>query len=664
MRGNAPRHRPAQEGTSKAQLPQKERERLRRPEQDMRAESSSTASKRNALPRRPQMSQADAEELDAHRNELVASSRTLSMNGEHTAAIRAAREAVEMACRLVFVDKDSFELGLGQSLLALGNRLLAASEPHAALPIVRDAVEVSRLVALREETDQAQLQLVMALDQHGRALSIIQDFAGAISAVSEASSLLGRLSTTALHLRPDYSTLLQTQSMYCLQAGRPADAVKAAKLATSVARESVAEGGLPILVRLAVGLNQLSNAHEAAGELEEAFDAIEEAVTVTQVVGQDEWPSAMVDYDTFFVGISNRLWMLFKGLHGHQRTKVRLRRASEAMAECVHICRRAPGRWQDDDLQLRLAEALQYHAEAMETRRKGVYALRAIQEATEVYASLARQSPQEYLAQYAMSLLRQADLASKYRLRDHGVAAACVAAQRQLRHMDSSHTVSLAIALGHYAEDLNRTGKTDEALRANLESVSLLRASIPTLVDKERLAALQTLHQRATFCYRLKRYSEALSAFSQLRRYLESESKLRPPGFHLGYCLLSMARVQYALGEFKEALKLGEAGLEAFTMALSSGYRRAVMFGIRCMRLNARCFDGMDPTLPWPARFIRRDLRRTWRDLFPHPIAPAQHVRRRKMKPESKTSPPEKPLPLLVQAPRPSTPPSSPHPST
>lgn len=128
------------------------------------------------------LSRVQVEELDARRNELVASSRTLSMGGDHTKAIRSAREAVEIACRLVSQDKDAFDVVLGQSLLALGNRLLAAAEPHAALPIIQDTVEISRLVALRDGTDQAHLQLVMALDQHGRALSTVGDFAGAVTA--------------------------------------------------------------------------------------------------------------------------------------------------------------------------------------------------------------------------------------------------------------------------------------------------------------------------------------------------------------------------------------------------------------------------------------------------------------------------------------------------
>ncbi|EJD51934.1 hypothetical protein AURDEDRAFT_142781 [Auricularia subglabra TFB-10046 SS5] len=548
------------------------------------------------------------------------------MQQDHARAIHAARGAVEIACRLVSIDKDAFQLSLGQSLLALGNRLLAASELEPALPIIRETVDVNRLVAGRDQTDQAKLQLVMALDQLGRALSTIGEMAEAIAAVAEAAVLLGDLSLAAPHLRPDYSTLLQTNSMYCLQADRPKEAVQTAEIATSVARLCLATDGVPARVRLAVSLNQLSNAHEAAGEIEEAYIAIEEAVSVTSDLGEHDWPSQMVDYDTFYVGVSTRMWVLFKTLNRKKRNIQRLRRASDAIAECVHICRRAHGRWQDEELQLRLADALSYHAEAMETREKGIYALRAVQEATEVHAALARQDPSEYLASYATSLLRQAELAAKYRLRDPGLTQTCVAVHRQLRNIDPLQTVRLALALSYHSDDLVRRGQNDEALRVNLEAMSLLRTSIPTLDDpKERLVALQTLHQRAALYHKLGHLKEAFAAFSQLERFLELEQSLRPPGFHVGYCQLYLARIQFALGQYNDARDLAGKGLVSFTRALQSGYRRAVMFGIRCVRTQAACLYAIGER--WPARFVRRDALRMWRELFPLQPRPSQFVR-------------------------------------
>ena len=503
----------------------------------------------------------DPEELDKQRDALIASSRAASMQGDHLDAIKDAREAVEIACALVSVDRDTFRISLGQSLLALSNRLLAAGEVEDALPFVRDAVAVSRLIYQYDQSEQAQLQLVMALDQLGRAHSALDELDEAIEAVTEATTLLGALSQVALHLRPDFSTLLQTQSMYCLQAGRSVDAVQAGERAASVARDCVANvkpKSDPLsFVRLAISLNQLSNAYEADRKLEQTFDATNEAVKVTMRVRDSDWPHQLVERSVFFDNVGTRLWMLYKALPKHSTTPERLLAASDAVSHTTSLWRTTHGRGADEEVKLRFAESLNNYAEALSERRKPMLAQKILSEATEVYMKLSKSSPMDYLDGYATSLLRQAELASKNKWRGPAITERCVVVNRQLVHIDPERRVAFALALGFHADWLVCSGPVhrQDAIRMNKDAISTLLMALPSISmgTGERKAAVEALFHRARFYYKMGMLDECTEIFGKLYDFVEHDKQLKPSGYHRARVLLEQARVQVSKMDIEDA---------------------------------------------------------------------------------------------------------------
>ncbi|KAH7107035.1 hypothetical protein BKA62DRAFT_685814 [Auriculariales sp. MPI-PUGE-AT-0066] len=577
----------------------------------------------------------DPEKLDHQREELIASSRAHSVDDNHASAIDAASEAVEIACALVFVDKAAFRIALGQSLLALANRLLAASDPEEALPFVQDAVEVGQLIQRHDPSDQALLQIVMALDQLGRAHSTLGDFGAAITAVSEATKLLGALCKRTTNLLPDYSTLLQTQSMYCLQAGRAEDAVKVAEHATKVARRCI-QGLNPNkephqFVRFAIALNQLSNAHEAANQLEKAFDSTEEAFMTTRLVNSSKWPNALVTYDLFFTGVGNRLWMLYQSLPASSITVHRLRVASDTTSDVLALYRATPGRRKNEGLQVQYAEALTSHAEALSERKKPLSALKSLAEATEVYATLAKRSPMEYLDTYATSLLRQVELSSKHKWRGAAdYVERCVLACRQISRIDADRKITLALALAFQGDYLASLGKKSRlgAIKANDEAVQLFIALISSLPSGsgERKVAIQTLYQCGRLFYKLRKLDEAGDTYQKLRAFLEGDNSLKPRGYHLGRCLLEQARLEMAKMQDAEAAKtLAEKALVKFREVLEGGYGRAMMYGVQASRIRAIAFRVQGMMME--ADILRQYVIRMWLGMMPRRMKPVSTMR-------------------------------------
>jgi tetratricopeptide (TPR) repeat protein len=388
----------------------------------------------------------------------------LSGLGRREDALAAAREAVDVFCRLAADRPMAFLPDLAGSLNNLGNRLSDLGRREDALAAAREAVKIHRRLAA--DRPAAFLpDLAMSLSNLGNCLNELGLREDALEAAREAVEIRRGLAADRPDaFLPDLAASLSNFGNHLSDLGRREDALGATREAVEIRRRLTADRSDAFLPDLAGSLNNLGVRLSELGLREDALAVSQEAVEIRRRLAADR-PAAFLPH---LAGSLNNLGI---------RLSILGRRddALAATREAVEIRRRLaadrPAAFLPD-----LAASLDNFGNRLSELGLREDALTAVREATDIYRRLAADRPAAFLPDFAMSLNNLGIRLSEVGRREDALPAAreAVEIRRGLAaDRPDAFLPDLAGSLGTLGNVLEELGLHDDALGAIREAMML-----------------------------------------------------------------------------------------------------------------------------------------------------------------------------------------------
>ncbi len=273
------------------------------------------------------------------------------------------------------------------------------------------------------------------------------------------------------------------------------------------------------LADLAMSLNNQSNRLGDVGRVEEALEAITEAVDRYRALAEQRPDAFLPDLATSLNNQSNRL-----GEVG------RVEEALEAITEAVQI-RRTLAEQRPDAFLPDLATSLNNQSTDLAGVGRVEEALEAITEAVQIRRTLAEQRPDAFLADLATSLNNQSvQLGGVGRVEEalEAITEAVDHYRTLAEQRPDAFLADLATSLNNQSVQLGGVGRVEEALEAITEAVQIRRTLAEQRPDAFLADLAMSLNNQSVQLGGVGRVEEALEAITEAIEIREHLAGLRP----------------------------------------------------------------------------------------------------------------------------------------